>query len=184
MDRNDSNPGMVERQMDESPMEGASSSDRELSRDGLGGMDRESLQGDSAEREGMQSESSERGGMQGGSVERDSLHGSDRDSLEGNSSDRGDRMEGSGSSRDRSMSDGSSDRDSLSGSESDRLGNTDSNDTGMRAENREGGYGYDRPADLTVGSDRLEGSSRDSDQGTDRVSDDRDAGGNNPARDW
>ncbi len=51
MDRNDSNPGMVERQMDETPMEGRSvESDRsgtERERDGMGGMDRDSLQRDS-----------------------------------------------------------------------------------------------------------------------------------------
>lgn len=148
MDRNDSNPGMVERQMDESPMEGASSSDRELSRDGLGGMDRESLQGGSVEREGMQ----------GGSVERDD-------------------MQSSGSS---------SDRDSVTGSESDRLGvsNTNSNDTEMRASSREGGYGYDRPADLTVSSDGMEGSSRGTDQGTDRVRDLSNGGDTTTARDW
>lgn len=193
MDRNDSNPGMVERQMDESPMEGASSSDRELSRDGMGGMDRESLQGDSVEREGMQGGEAGREGMQGESVERDSMHGSgsDRESMSGTSSNRDDSMQGSGSPRDGSMSGSSSDGDSLTGRESDRLGvtNTNSNDAEMRVSSREGGYGYDRPADLTVSSDRVEGSSRGTDQGTDRVrnisgTDQGSSGGTTTARDW
>ncbi|HET7231336.1 MAG TPA: hypothetical protein VFJ16_15105 [Longimicrobium sp.] len=172
MDRNDDgNPGMVERQMDETPMEGASSSDRELSRDGLGGMDRERLQdGGSVEREGMQ----------GGSPERESLQGSEGMDRE--------PMSGSSQGRD-SMDLGSSDGDSLTGRESDRLGvtNTNANDAEMRVSSREGGYGYDRPADLTVNSD-MEASSRDTDQGTDRVrnlSDGAEGGSSNtPARDW
>ena len=59
MDRNnhESNPGMIERQLDESPMEGRSSSDMELDRDHLQRTDRPV----------------EREGMQGGSVERDSM---------------------------------------------------------------------------------------------------------------
>jgi hypothetical protein len=142
MDRNDSNPGMVERQMDDSPMEGASSSDRELSRDGMGGMDRQS-------------------GEQGGSPERESMEATS----------------------------GSADRDSLTGRESDSIGltNTNSNDAQMRVSAQEGGYGYDRPADLTVNRDTMESSSRDTDQGTDRVrnvSGTDQPGGTNTARDW
>jgi hypothetical protein len=157
MDRNDSNPGMVERQMDETPMEGRSvESDRagnERERDGMDGMDRDSLQRDlSVEGEGMQ----------GGSIDRDSMSGS------------------------------SSPSQSLTGHESERLGesNTSSNPAEMTTSAREGGYGYDRPADLTVARDTMESSSRDTDQGTDRaprVSDASDTDqprGTTTARDW
>ena len=108
MDRN-SNPGKVERQMDESPMEGRSGSDTEIDR-----------------------------GMRGGELERDGMGGHD------------DRMSGS-----------------------DRLGveNPSSDDGEMRASGREGGYGYDRPADLTVSRDDMRSSSRDTDQGTSRERD-------------
>jgi len=134
MDRNDSNPGMVERQLDDSPMEGASSSDRELSRDGMGEMDRDSS-----------------GGMQGSPSQRDG-------GMSGSSSG-GDSLQGSGSAS-----------EPMTGRESERLGvaNTNANDAEMSLSSREGGYGYDRPADLTVNSD-MEATSRDTDQGTDRV---------------
>jgi len=86
MDRNDSNPGMIERQLDESPMEGRSSSDTELDRDllqrdrtpereGMPGDDRErdSMRGDGPEREGLQGDGLEREPMRGDSPERESL---------------------------------------------------------------------------------------------------------------
>jgi hypothetical protein len=99
MDRNDSNPGMVERQMDETPMEGS-------------GTERESMQGGgSVEREGMQ-------GTGGGSVEREGMEGGQR----------ADNMEGM-----------------MPATNAD--GGT--NDQMMRADQREGGYGYDRPVDTT-----------------------------------
>ncbi|HYH80855.1 MAG TPA: hypothetical protein VEX86_13730, partial [Longimicrobium sp.] len=140
MDRNDSNPGMVERQMDETPMEGRSV---ESETGGMSGADRDSLQRDgSVEREGMQ-------GSEG--MERDSMS--------------------AGGSRESEMQGSSSRGEELTGRESERLGesNTSSNPAQMSASAREGGYGYDRPADLTVGRDTMEGSSRDTDQGTDRA---------------
>ena len=70
MDRNESNPGMIERQLDESPMEGRSSSDTELDRDPL-------QRGRSTEREGMQGEGLERDSMRGDGLERE---GMDRES--------------------------------------------------------------------------------------------------------
>ena len=68
MDRNESNPGMIERQLDESPMEGRSSSDTELDRDHL-------QRGRSTEREGMQGEGLERDSMRGDGMERESIQG-------------------------------------------------------------------------------------------------------------
>ncbi|HEX6751670.1 MAG TPA: hypothetical protein VF092_30535 [Longimicrobium sp.] len=216
MDRNDSNPGMVEREMDETPMEG-----RPVEREGLGGgsgMDRDHLQrGGSVEREGMQGGGSDRDSMQGDSVEREGMQGGgmDRDSMRGSELDRDGMggMEGSGvrhrmgsddmlgSSRDASggAMEGvsSSDREIMRGGESepsdlstpsDRLGvgNTNVNDTEMRASGREGGYGFDRPADLEVSRDTMEGSSRDTSQGTDREQrlDGDQRGGTTPQRDW
>jgi hypothetical protein len=76
MDRNDSNPGMVEQQMDESPMEGRSSSDTELDR----GLQRG---GGSVEREGMQGDGMERDSMRGDGMERDSMEGEPREEREG-----------------------------------------------------------------------------------------------------
>ena len=70
MDRNDSNPGMVERDLDESPMEGRSSSDTELDRDHLQHSDRP------VEREGMQGEGMERDSMRGESMEREPMRDS------------------------------------------------------------------------------------------------------------
>jgi hypothetical protein len=87
MDRNDSNPGMVERQMDETPMEGS-------------GTERESMQGS-------------------GSVERDSSESGGQ---------RADNMEGMMPA---TNADGGI------------------NNQMMRADQREGGYGYDRPVDTT-----------------------------------
>jgi hypothetical protein len=82
MDRNDSNPGMIERQLDESPMEGRSSSDTELDRDHLQRdrpMEREGMQGDrSTEREGMQGDAQERDSMRGDGMEREGGSGMDR----------------------------------------------------------------------------------------------------------
>lgn len=168
MDRNDSNPGMVEQQLDETPMEGRSvESDRPGSeRDGMGGMDRDSLQRET---------SVEREGMQGGSVERESMSGS--------GSQGSDEVRGS-----------SSDHQSLTGHESERLGesNTSSNPAEMTTSAREGGYGYDRPADLPIARDTMESSSRDTDQGTDRVprvsdtdnTDQPRGTGTTTARDW
>lgn len=83
MDRmNDSNPGMVERQMDESPMEGRSSSDTELDRDHMQRSDRP------VEREGMQGEGMERDSMRGESVERESMQGESRERQGGYGDDR------------------------------------------------------------------------------------------------
>jgi len=75
MDRNqdESNPGMVERQLDESPMEGRSSSDTELDRDHLQHSDRP------VEREGMQGDGMERDSMRGENVEREPMRGDDMD---------------------------------------------------------------------------------------------------------
>jgi hypothetical protein len=103
MDRNDSNPGMVERQMDETPMEGSA-------------MDRDSMQGGSVEREGMQ-------GAGGGSVERENPEGGGQ---------RADNMEGMTPAT------------NADGGTSDQM---------MRADQREGGYGYDRPVDTTPARD-------------------------------
>ena len=216
MDRNDSNPGMVERQMDETPMEG-----RPVEREGLGGgsgVDRDHLQrGGSVEREEMQGEGMDRDSMQGDSVEREGMQGEgmDRDSLQGSELDRDGMggMEGSGlrhrmasddmlgssrepsdgamegvSSSDREIMRGGESEPSDLGTESDRLGggNTNGDDTGMRGSGREGGYGYDRPADLEVNRDTMESSSRDTSQGTDReqrISGDQ-RGGTTPQRDW
>lgn len=93
MDRmNDSNPGMVERQMDESPMEGRSSSDTELDRDHMQRSDRpverEGMQGEGMEREGMQGEGKERDSMRGESVERESMQGESRERQGGYGDDR------------------------------------------------------------------------------------------------
>ena len=100
MDRNDNNPGMVERQMDETPMEG-------------GGMEREGMQGGApVEREGMQ-------GTGGGSVEREGTEDGGR---------RADNMDGMMPA---TNADGGI------------------NNQMMRADQREGGYGYDRPVDTT-----------------------------------
>ena len=81
MDRNhnESNPGMIERQLDESPMEGRSSSDTELDRDHLQHSDRpverEGMEGGSVEREGMQGEGTERDSMRGEDMEREPMRG-------------------------------------------------------------------------------------------------------------
>ncbi len=153
MQQNENNPGIVERQLDETPVEGMSASDREI-------MEREGMQGGPVEREGMQDGSVEREGMQGGSVERDA------------------------------MQDGGMDRDSLTGRESEQLGaeNMNANATEMRTSALEGGQGYDRPTDLTVTRDTMEGSSRSTDEGMDRGNDmtrsPDQPRGTTTARDW
>jgi len=76
MDRNDSNPGMIERQLDESPMEGRSSSDTELDRDHLQrdrSLEREGMQGDGLERDSMRGDDLDREPMRGDGVERESM---------------------------------------------------------------------------------------------------------------
>lgn len=97
MDRNDSNPGMVERQLDDAPMQGRES-DREgmhgspmergvqsdhgldVEREGLqdGGMDRDSMQGEGRDRDSMRGDGMERESMQGEGVERERMEGSER----------------------------------------------------------------------------------------------------------
>jgi hypothetical protein len=86
MDRNDSNPGMVERQLDDAPMQGSSreredgvQSDRGL------GMERELLQGEGLEREGMQGEGRERDSLRGDGLNREPMQGEgvERESMEG-----------------------------------------------------------------------------------------------------
>jgi hypothetical protein len=136
MDQNESNPGMVERQLDETPMEGQSD----------GG--RESLQGGG---------SVEREGMQGGSVERDAMQDG-----------------------------GGMERDSLTGRESEQLGaeNTNANDAEMRMSALEGGRGHDRPTDISVTRDTLEGSSGGTDRPDDRTRSPDQPRGTTTARDW
>ena len=95
MDRNDSNPGMVERQLDDAPMQG-----RESEREGVQGSPREqgtqSDRGLGVEREGLQGEGLEREGMQGEERDRDSLRGDgvDREPMQGEGAER-ESMEGS-----------------------------------------------------------------------------------------
>ena len=91
MDRNDSNPGMVERQLDDAPMQ-------------ADGSEREELHGSPMER-GVQSDHGldvEREGLQDGSIDRDSLQGEgrDRDSLRGDGLER-ESMQGEGMERER-----------------------------------------------------------------------------------
>jgi hypothetical protein len=186
MDRNDSNPGMVEREMDETPMEG-----RSTEREGMGG--------GSVEREGMQGQGSERDGMQGNELERDGMGGMERESLDRGGSVEREGMQGGGMERDGGAMEGmsQSDREIMQGTgsgqgdmgtPSDRLheSNSNVNDTEMRSSGRDGGYGYDRPADVEVSREDMQGSSRDTDQGTDRergISGDQ-PGGTTTARDW
>ncbi|HEU0055087.1 MAG TPA: hypothetical protein VFQ39_17995 [Longimicrobium sp.] len=85
MDRSD-NPGMVEREMDETPVEregmrGSGSVEREGMRGG--GMERDSLHGSGSDRDDMSGSSVEREGMRGGAVERDSLAGEHGESRRG-----------------------------------------------------------------------------------------------------
>jgi hypothetical protein len=124
MDRSD-NPGNVERELDETPVERENMSDRGT------GMDRDAMQGGgSVEREGMQGT----GGTErenasgGGSVEREGMQGSsiDRDVMEGR---------GNGGMMPATSADGGT---------SDQM---------MRADQREGGVGYDRPVDTTPARD-------------------------------
>jgi hypothetical protein len=123
MDRNqnESNPGLVEQRLDETPVE----------------------------REGMQGAGLEREGLQGGSTERESMHGAGREVEREN-------LQGEGLERE-GMQGGEVERDDLSGAEGgDRLDDQ---------ENRTGGYGYDRPADLERSSDGMLGAER---EGLDR----------------
>lgn len=151
MDRSD-NPGNVEREMDEAPVE----------RENMGGgMDRDAMQGGgSVERDGVQrTGGTEREGMGGGgSVEREGMQGTggmERDGVQGSSIDR-DVMEGRGN-------DGMMPATNADGGTSDQM---------MRADQREGGMGYDRPVDTTPardmdpmdrssGGDRMHGSPTD-----------------------
>ncbi|HEX8244844.1 MAG TPA: hypothetical protein VF541_15155, partial [Longimicrobium sp.] len=137
---------------------------------------RDSMQGGELERDGMGG--MEQAGMQGG-MERDGMHGS-------STRDGGGSMEGMSSS-DREIMQGSSGQGDM-GTPSDRLHESNSNVNGeqMRASGREGGYGFDRPADVEVSRDDMQGSSRDTDQGTDReqgISGDQ-PNGTTTARDW
>ena len=191
MDRNDSNPGMVEREMDETPMRGDSGEregmsgspperDGSVEREGMqgGGPDRGSMRGSEMDRDGM-------GGMEGSRHSRmgsDDMEGSSRGGIEGGS------MEGVSQS-DRESMHGSSPMQGDLGTPSDRLGvgNTNANDAEMRSSGREGGYGYDRPTDVEVTRDDMEGSSRDTDQGTDRerpIDGSERGTGTSTARDW
>lgn len=132
MDRSD-NPGNVERELDETPVENLG--DRGT------GMDRDAMQGGgSVEREGMQgtpaTERENTGG--GGSVEREGMQGGgvEREGMQGGSIDR-DVMEGRGN-------DGTMPATGADGGTSDTM---------MRASQREGGAGYDRPVDTTPARD-------------------------------
>lgn len=146
MDRNEDqesvNPGMVERQLDETPVE------REDMAGSSGGVERENLSdgGGSTERENMSDG--------GGSVERESASGG-----------------------------GDVERDSMSAG-GDATGAV--NDAQMRASGREGGYGYDRPVDLTPTRDTLErparGDTGEQTRGTDTTRGRGDF--NNMGRDW
>ena len=123
MDRNE-NPGMVEREMDETPVEREGTSERGMGtdRDSMHGagrsVEREDMGGGGMERENVHEGEVEREGMQGGEVERDAMQGSEREGM-------------------------------MPATHAD--GGT--SDTMMRASQREGGYGHDRPADLTPARD-------------------------------
>ena len=137
MDRNE-NPGMVEREMDETPVEREGTSERGMGtdRDSMHGagrsVEREDMQGGGMERENVHEGAVERDGVQGGEVERDAMQGSEHEGM-------------------------------MPATNAD--GGT--SDTMMRADQREDGYGYDRPADMTPTRDmqhedvgRMEGSPR------------------------
>lgn len=177
MDRNDSNPGMVEQQMDETPMEG-----RSTEREGMGGSDRDHLQRDGqVEREGMQGEGAERDSRQGNELERDGMRGMERESRERGGQVEREGMQGGATERDGGAMEGmsQSDREIMQGRPASDQG-------GMSGNPREGGYGYDRPADVEVSRDDMQASSRDTDQGTGRergISGDQPRG-TTPERDW
>lgn len=136
------NPGNVERQLDETPVQDRSGMDGGGSESGMLGSPSDRQNAHDRGETGM-----DRQGMQGSPQERDSMRGSSqkRDSMHGSSGDSGEMLEG---------------------------GSGAINDTQQRLSGREGGYGYDRPADVGSGRDEMLGSSRDTDQGMDRVSDD------------
>jgi hypothetical protein len=79
MDRNGDNPGMVEREMDETPVEREGMS-------GSGRVEREGMQDGEVERESMRGAGAEREGLQAGPVERESPqpgeHGDARQAME------------------------------------------------------------------------------------------------------
>jgi hypothetical protein len=136
MDRNDDqesvNPGVVERELDETPMEGARGG-VERQRSGSGGTERQGLTG--ADR------ATDRDHLQGGGeVERESVSGSEAPV----------EREGAGG--------GEVERDSLQASSN---ASSATSDTMMRASGREGGYGYDRTVDLTPTPDMRAGAPRD-----------------------
>jgi hypothetical protein len=137
MDRNE-NPGMVEREMDETPVEREGTSERGMGtdRDSMHGagrsVEREDMGGGGMDRQNVHEGAVERDGVQGSEVERDAMQGSEREGMMPATS-----------------ADGAT------------------SDTMMRAEQREGGYGYDRPADMAPTRDmqhgdmgRMEGSPR------------------------
>jgi hypothetical protein len=77
MDRNDSNPGMIERQLDDAPMQG-SPTEREGMERGTQ-PDRDPLQGGGMERDSMRGEGMERESLEGDSAgEREGGYGMDR----------------------------------------------------------------------------------------------------------
>ncbi|HEV7590739.1 MAG TPA: hypothetical protein VGO40_21695 [Longimicrobium sp.] len=77
MDRNDSNPGMIERELDDAPMRGSPVEREEMERGTQ--PDRDHLQRDrSTEREGMQGEGTERDSMRGDGLERDGMERENR----------------------------------------------------------------------------------------------------------
>jgi pentapeptide MXKDX repeat protein len=92
MDRNDSNPGMIERQLDDAPMQGSPVEREEMERGAYpdrdhlqrgGSVEREGLQGEGMERDSMRGDGMEREGMQGEGMERESLEGGSPSEREG-----------------------------------------------------------------------------------------------------
>ena len=159
MDRND-NPGMVERELDETPVERQAVPERE------GGVERESMQGGGVERESMQ----------GGGVERESVSdtgGMEREGLQGGEVERDNLMAGEHGDTRQGMQamDGGSEPSHTAGDQE-------------RQQDRTGGYGYDRPADIQRGSDRGESTSRGM-EGTGRAEgNDRQVEPGTMSRDW
>lgn len=160
MDRSD-NPGMVERELDETPVEregmtGGSGTEREGMQGG-GRVEREGLQDEGTDRQGMDgADGTGREDLQGGAVERDNL-------VAGEHGDTRQGMSGAG-------------------------GSHTAGDQQVQ-ENREGGYGDDRPADIQRASDREGGASRGMDgrQTTERgrgMGEDRQAQPGTMNRDW
>lgn len=107
----------------------------------------------------------EREGMQGGSTERESMHGAGRGVEREN-------LPGGGMERE-GMQGGEVERDAMSGTaRSGAEGDTRLDDQ----ENRSGGYGYDRPADIERSSDGMRGSGREGSEGMEQ--------GREAGRDW